>query len=380
LISFTTVVVEPIVPFFQMMFMFRRDARVWNVLENMMSERLRWGILGTGNIARQFCAGVLAAEKSVLTGVGSRSKESAEHFAGSFRIAASYDSYEKLLADPGIDAVYNSLPNSLHHRWTIAALEAGKHVLCEKPFAVNVAEATEMFEAARRHGRVVVEAFMYRCHPLIHAVKQSIDSGSIGELKMIRSSFCYRTTKIAGNVRFDQGLAGGSLMDVGCYCVNFSRHFAGGEPTRVNALAHFHQSGVDDRVVATMEFGNGVLAGFGCGMSSQADNTATLSGTEGYIEIPVPWKPPAAESTFVIARGIPPKMDGPSEGPSKGRGKDPAPRETIQVQARGELYGIEADAFADCVLHGKEPWISSADTLGNTRVLEMMQQQMRQSI
>jgi len=339
-----------------------------------MSNRLRWGILGTGNIARQFCAGVLSAQRSTLVAVGSRSGASAANFAKLHRIPSAYDSYEKLLTDPGVDAVYNSLPNSLHHRWTIAALEAGKHVLCEKPFAVDAHQAQEMFDVARRCGRLVVEAFMYRSHPLTRAVKKAVYEGAIGELKMIRSSFCYRTTKVTGNVRFDAGLAGGSLMDVGCYCINFSRLFAGCEPVQVGGSGHFHESGVDDRVVGTMEFPNGVLAGFACGMSSQADNTATLSGTEGFIEIPIPWKPPANDSIFIIARGTPPKMDGPMKSPGT------SPRETIRVPVQGDLYGIEADAFAAGVLDGAAPFITSADTLGNMRVLDQLQAEIRRRI
>jgi xylose dehydrogenase (NAD/NADP) len=339
-----------------------------------MSDRLRYGILGTGNIARQFCAGAMVAPRSMLAAVGSRSGESAASFARANRIAALYDSYEKLLTDPNVDAVYNSLPNSLHYEWTIAALNAGKHVLCEKPFAVNTAQSEEMFAVARKNGRLVVEAFMYRSHPLIHAVKKAVDDGAIGEVKMIRSSFCYRTNKIAGNVRFDASLAGGCLMDVGCYCINFSRFFAGVEPVRVQGSGHFHETGVDDRVVATMDFPNGILASFACGMSAHADNTATISGTEGYIEIPVPWKPPAPESVFVIARGAPPKMD----GPAKTTGAPP--RETVRVTAKGELYGIEADAFAACVLDGTAPWITPADTLGNMRVLDQIQADIRRTI
>jgi len=131
---------------------------------------------------------------------------------------------------------------------------------------------------------------------------------------------------------------------------------------------------VDDRVVAAMEFPNGILASFACGMSAQADNTATLNGTEGYIEIPVPWKPPTHESIFVIARGTPPKMDGPAKA------GDAPPRETVRVPVQGELYGIEADAFAQCVLDGKAPWIAPADTLGNMRVLDQIQADIRRSL
>jgi predicted dehydrogenase len=336
-----------------------------------MSQRLRWGILGTGNIARQFAAGVSSARRSALAAVGSRSVETAANFARANAIPAAHGSYEALLADPQVDAVYNSLPNNLHHRWTIAALEAGKHVLCEKPFAVDTAESMEMFDTARRCGRVVVEAFMYRSHPLTRAVQDAVNRGSIGQLTLIRSSFCYRTTKITGNVRFDPALAGGGLMDVGCYCINFSRVFSGCEPVRVCGSAHFHESGVDDRAVGAMEFPNGMLASFACGMSAQADNTAMLCGTEGYIEIPIPWKPPTDASLFVIARGTPPRMDG-------GKPVGPPIRETIRVPVDGDLYGIEADTFAGCVFDGEQPWITEADTIGNMRVLDQLRENFRQ--
>jgi predicted dehydrogenase len=331
-----------------------------------MSKPIRWGIMGTGNIARQFAAGVVSARRSLLAAVGSRSAESAQAFARAFQIPVAHGSYEGLLADPQVDAVYISLPNTMHHLWTIAALRAGKHVLCEKPFAVNTAEAQEMIDVAHQKGRVAIEAFMYRSHPLTLAVQQAAARGVIGEIKLIRTSFCYRTSKIAGNIRFDPHLAGGSLMDVGCYCINFSRLFAGCEPVRVQGSAHFHESGIDDLASAVMAFPNGILASFNCGMSAHADNTATLCGTDGYIEIPIPWKPPAPESIFVIARGTPPKMDGPVKPPAT------SPRETIRVQADGELYGIEADAFAGCVLDGDAPWITPADTLGNMRVLDQL--------
>src|SRR5690606_38140914 len=131
-------------------------------------------------------------------------------------IPRAHGSYEALLQDDTVDAIYLSLPNSMHHQWTIRALEAGKHVLCEKPFAMTHGQATEMFDAAEEHGRVLIEAFMYRCHPLTRAVKRALDAGEIGRLQIVRTSFCYKTRPIDGNVRFDPALGGGALMDTGC--------------------------------------------------------------------------------------------------------------------------------------------------------------------
>src|SRR5947209_12765150 len=153
-----------------------------------MSERLRWGVLGTGNIARQFCVGVAASGRCALAAVGSRSADSASTFAAAHRIPSVHGSYNGLLADPAVDAVYVSLPNTLHHEWTIKALRAGKHVLCEKPFAVSVAQAEEMFDVARQQGRVLIEGFMYRTHPLTAAVLETLRRGEIGHLQLIRTS------------------------------------------------------------------------------------------------------------------------------------------------------------------------------------------------
>ncbi|MGH7192223.1 MAG: Gfo/Idh/MocA family protein, partial [Candidatus Saccharimonadales bacterium] len=274
-----------------------------------MGTKLRWGILGTGNIARQFAAGVAASHRGTLAAVGSRDSTSAGSFARAFEIPQAFGSYDPLVQCRDVDVVYVALPNSLHHRWTIAALRAGKHVLCEKPIASNAAEASEMFDVARQAGRVLMEAFMYRSHPQTLAVLDAVRAGSIGELKLIRTSFCYRTKRIDGNIRFSRELAGGGLMDVGCYCINFSRLFARSEPTRVEVIGNVHETGVDHLVAGTLAFANGIVAGFTCGTTVQADNTAYLCGSEGFIEIPVPWKPPKENATFTIARATPPRMD-----------------------------------------------------------------------
>ena len=329
--------------------------------------QLCWGILGTGNIARQFADGVAGCPRTRIVAVGSRASETAQSFAEIRGISAAYGSYAQLIADPNVEAIYNSLPNNLHHEWTIKALRAGKHVLCEKPFAMNLREAREMFQVAREVGRVLVEAFMYRSHPLTHAVMDAVRAGEIGEIRLIRTSFCYRTTRME-NIRFNKALGGGGLMDIGCYCINFSRAFAGAEPSAVHAHAHFGKTGVDDVMSATMQFANGVLASFTCGMDLHANNTATICGTEGYIEIPVPWKPPQHRAEYVIARSTPPRMDNPG-------GKPPPPHESRFMDAAYELYGLEAEDFASTVLDGKPPAVSEADTLGNMAVLDGIREQ-----
>lgn len=335
-----------------------------------MSDRLRWGILGTGNIARQFTDGVKrTAQRSRIVAVGSRSTEAAKTFAQPREIPNVHGTYDALLADPEVDAIYNSLPNSLHHPWTIKALRAGKHVLCEKPFAMTCGEAEEMFDEASKAGRVLVEAFMYRSHPLTHAVIDAVRGGEIGELKLIRTSFCYRTNRVDTDIRFQRQMGGGGLMDVGCYCINFARLLAGEEPVQIHASAHMHERGVDDLVVATLTFPSGVVATLACGNRVHADNTAYVCGGDGYIEIPIPWKPPAQSATYTLARSTPPKMD------LAGGAQVRPPRETRTVDAGKELYALEADDFAAAVLDGKPPALTATDTLGNMAVLDEMRRQ-----
>jgi predicted dehydrogenase len=333
-----------------------------------MSDRLAWGILGTGNIARQFATGAAASRRTRLAAVGSRDAAKAAEFARAHGVSRAVGSYDALVADPEVQAVYNSLPNNLHHEWTIKALKAGKHVLCEKPFATSLAQAQEMFDVARRQGRVLIEAFMYRAHPLTHAIIEAVNSGAIGQVRLIRTSFCFKVNHWQGNIRFEPSLDGGVLMDVGVYCTNFARLFARSEPDHIHVVHHRHESGVDDVVAGTLAFPNGVLASFTCGMSVHADNAASICGSEGYIEIPVPWKPPTKGATFTIARSTPPRMEGAAV-------KGPPPRQTRSIDTDGELYGVEADAFAAAVLDGAPPFVTPEDTLGNQRVLDEMRRQ-----
>ncbi|MGC4033190.1 MAG: Gfo/Idh/MocA family oxidoreductase [Tepidisphaeraceae bacterium] len=327
--------------------------------------QIRWGILGTGNIARQFATGVRQSKTGVLAAVGSRTSESAIEFANRFGVARPHPTYEQLLADPDVDAIYVSLPNTMHHEWTIKALRAGKHVLCEKPLAVTVKEAEEMFAVARETGRVLIEAFMYRCHPQTLAVLQAVRGGAIGKVRYIRTSFCYRTTKIDGNIRFDKSLAGGALMDVGCYCLNFSRLIAGGEPIEAGAMFERGPGGVDVFATGAMRFDGGVSAGFVCAMNTQSDNAALVCGEEGWIRVPIPWKPSATTSGFVIERQTPPKQDATAIVKP--------PIERIDVSVSGDVYGIEADAFSDVLAGTSSPFVTEADSIGNLRLIERLQ-------
>jgi predicted dehydrogenase len=335
-----------------------------------MSSLLRWGILGTGNIAKQFAGGVATSKRCSVAVVGSRQESSARDFASKYAVPVSYGSYGEVLDDRNVDAVYISLPNSMHHEWTLEAIRAGKHVLCEKPIASNAVQAEEMFDAAQAKGVKLVEAFMYRSHPVTLAAVEQVRNGAIGQLKMVRTSFCYRTSKIAGNIRFDKKLYGGALMDIGCYCINLSRLLANQEPETMHAVGQLHLTGVDEMTSGILKFRNGVMASFTCGMSLQADNTAYISGNEGYIEIPVPWKPPQKQATYTIARSTPPKMDS-----ANATAAPTPPRQRFELDAPCDLFGLEADDFAATVLDNAPPRISRVDSIGNMRVLDELRQQ-----
>ncbi len=259
----------------------------------------------------------------------------------------------------------------MHHAWTIKALQAGKHVLCEKPIACSSTEAREMFDIAKQQGRVLVEAFMYRSHPQTRAVLAEVRGGAIGRVKLIRTSFCYNTKMIEGNVRFSPELVGGALMDIGCYCVDLARLITGRDPKTAHCIAHHGTTGVDEYACGVLEYGDGVLASFNCGMTVQTDNAALICGDDGYIRVPVPWKPPMKGAGYELDAMTPPRQDG---VPVKGREK-----RIVEVACDGALYGMEADDFAATVLEGRAPAMPWEDSLSNMRVLEALRRQIGQA-
>lgn len=329
-----------------------------------MTDQFRWGILGTGNIASQFAEDLKALPDHELVSVGSRSVDRAIAFCERFGGAA-VDSYDSVLDDPGIDAIYISLPNTLHAQWSRSALSAGHHVLCEKPLATSVAEARSMFAAAKKADRLLVEAFMYRCHPQTLAVLEAVRRGDIGQVTHIRTSFLYRTNTIDGNIRFDPDMAGGALMDVGCYCLDFSMLVGGAPIGRLHPIRREHERGVDVMTSAVAELANGVQASFVCGMDTHSDNAARISGTEGFLHISVPWKPRPDTAGYTLARGVPPRQDLAS-------GEKPvAPKpEFFKVQSSLPLFALEARAFARAARGETEPFMTEADSIRLAQSLE----------
>ncbi len=252
-----------------------------------MSEQVyRWGILGNAYIARQAVIPALQkADNTIVHALASRNPASAQKYAQETDIPNVVDGYAALLADPDIDAVYIPLPNNLHKPWAIKALEAGKHVLCEKPLALNATEAKAMAAAAEANNRLLMEAFMYRFHPRTKKIKQIVAAGEIGEPRLIHAAFCF-TLADANNIRFDPSMGGGALMDVGSYGVSVASSLAAAPVVGVKAQAQFGVTGVDLTTTALLEFENGCLATIHCSFASALQQTYSIIGTTGSIELP----------------------------------------------------------------------------------------------
>ena len=243
---------------------------------------LRLGILGTANIARSFVRAVADSTRVAVVAVASRDEAKAGGFAGEFAIARHFGSYQALLADPDIDAVYIPLPNSLHAEWSIAAVNAGKHVLCEKPLAATAAQARAMFDAARRNGVHLVEGYPYRAQPQTLKLREMLDAGVIGEVRLIQAAFGF-TLAAGENIRLNPQLAGGVLMDVGAYTVSLVRMAAKSLPIRVHAVARW-DGGVDRTLAATLEFASGLLAQINCSFDTCLHRQALIAGSNGVIQ------------------------------------------------------------------------------------------------
>ena len=247
----------------------------------------RFGILSTADINRKVIPGAKASDKVELIAVASRDQGKADAYAREWGIERAYGSYEALLEDPDVDAVYISLPNTLHREWSIRAVEAGKHVLCEKPFSRRAADVEEAFDAAERSGRLLSEAFMYRHNPQTARLSELVAEGAIGELRVVRSAFSYSLYD-AENIRLRTDVEGGSLMDVGCYCVSGSRLLAG-EPETVYGQAYIGPSGTDWAFAGSMRFPGDVLALFDCATCLPNRDELEAIGTEGSLFLDDPW-------------------------------------------------------------------------------------------
>ena len=339
------------------------------------SSVIRWGVLGAGAIAKAFVNGVAALDCAAVTAVGSRTLEKAEAFAEAAGItdARCHGSYEDLLADPGVDAVYIATPHPMHAHWAIRAAEAGKHILCEKPAALNHAEAMAALEAARVAGVFFMEAFKDRCHPQTHKLLELIAAGSIGAVRTIRVDFGFNADQWNGyqpeSRLFNPALGGGGILDVGCYPVEMARLIAGAasskpflNPTEVKAVGRVGDTGVDEWTAAVLKFENGVVAQVATGVRAQLENNCYIAGESGSITLPDPWlnSREGAETGRIILQNA----DG---------------RQEIEVPSEYSGFAYEIATASRAILAGQTqadaPAMTWDDSLGQMKTLDMWRAQ-----
>ncbi|HUO39106.1 MAG TPA: Gfo/Idh/MocA family oxidoreductase [Mycobacterium sp.] len=311
---------------------------------------LRIGILGAARIAPM--ALVTPARRNaevVVAAVAARDGSRARAFAAKHDIARVHDNYPALIADPGLDAVYNPLPNSLHGRWTRAALAAGKHVLCEKPFTANAAEARAIAELAAMSDRVVMEAFHYRYHPLVLRIEQIIASGELGRLERVEAAMCFPLPKFA-DIRYNYSLAGGSTMDAGCYAVHMARTFGGATPEVVSARAKLRDADIDRAMTAELRFASGHTGRVRCSLWSShvLQMSARVVGDRGELRVLNPVMPQLFHRLSVRSAG--------------GR--------RVEHFTHRASYAYQLDAFAGAVLRGEAVKTGPRDAVENMTVID----------
>ena len=312
-----------------------------------MSSRVKWGILSTADINRRVIPGAHASEKVDLVAVASRDQARADAYAREWEIPRAYGTYEDLLADPEVEAIYISLPNTLHVEWSIKALDAGKHVLCEKPFTRHPEEVDAAFDAAERNDRLLSEAFMYRHNPQTAKLVELIREGAIGELRLIRSAFSYGLYDHE-NIRLRTEVEGGALMDVGCYNVSGSR-LLGGEPERVWGEAWYGPSGTDWVFTGTLRFPGDVLATFDCATALVERDELEAVGNEGSLFLDDPWH--CLHPVIELRRD-----DG---------------VERIELEYE-DSYRLELENLSDAIRGEAELLLGREDALGQARALEAL--------
>jgi predicted dehydrogenase len=320
--------------------------------------KIRWGVLSTAAIGLDsVIPGMQGAELCDVVAIASRDRAKADDAAGRLGIPRAHGSYEDLLADPDVDAVYNPLPNHLHAEWTLKAAEAGKHVLCEKPLATTAAEAQEMVDGCRSAGVKLMEAFMYRLHPQWARVREIVASGRLGEVWAVQSAFSYRNVD-PGDIRNIAEYGGGGLLDIGCYTINASRMLFGGEPTRVEgSIRRDPRFGVDVLASALLEFGDR-QATFSCSTQLESDQRVHVTGTEGRLLVEIPFNIPPDRPTrlLVIAGGDPPV----------------APDTEVIEILPADQYGIQGQLFSQAVLDDTDVPTPPEDGVANLRVIEQV--------
>lgn len=308
---------------------------------------VKWGIISTADINGKLLAGAAASDEVEVVAVGSRDLERARAFADRHGIGRAYGSYEELLADAEVEAVYNPLPNTMHVDWSIKALEAGKHVLCEKPMDRDPAAVERAFDVADRTGMLLTEAFMWRHNPQTRKVVELLAEGVVGELRLVRSAFSYAKFD-ADNIRLRTDVQGGGLMDVGCYCVSGSRTLVGAEPETVSGHAYFGPTGTDWVFAGVLRFPGDVLATFDCGTSLAPRDELEAIGTEGALFLDDPWH---CRTPVIEVR------------------RDGATVERIEVPFE-DSYRLELEDLGRAIREGGRPLLGREDAVAQARVID----------
>lgn len=315
---------------------------------------IAWGVLSTARIGARLIEAARKTDAADIVAVASRNSAAAEQFADAHGIARAHGSYEALIADPEVEAVYIPLPNSMHVEWTKRALEAGKHVLCEKPMDRRPTQVERAFDLAEKRGLVLSEAFMWRHNPQTARLRALLDEGAIGAVRLVRAAFSFMLTREV-DVRLDPELHGGGLMDVGCYCVSGARFVVGGEPLRVSAEVVNGPTGVDMRLTGLLRFEGDVLATIDCGLDLPSRSELEISGTEGRIVLTDPWH--CIDPAIVVERGY--------------------DRETVAVEA-ADSYTLELEDMAAAIGGERAPLLGRADAVGQARVIQALYRSARE--
>jgi xylose dehydrogenase (NAD/NADP) len=312
-----------------------------------MSATVSWGFISTANINDKLLAGAAESDRVDVIAVASRDAARAEAYARERGIEGAYGSYEELLADADVEAVYISLPNSLHVEWSVRALEAGKHVLCEKPLSRRAADVERAFDVAEESGRLLMEAFMYRHNPQTARLKELVDGGAIGRLRLVRAAFSFPLAD-AENVRLNPSLDGGGLMDVGCYCVSGLR-LLGGEPEQVYGEQVLGESGVDELFTGAMRFPDNVLAQFDSGLVLPERDELEAIGEGGSLVLDDPWHCKRRVIELRTAGGV----------------------EEIAVE-QADSYRLQLENMSDAIRGEAEPLLGRQDAVGQARAIEAL--------
>lgn len=334
---------------------------------------LNWGVIGPGGIAHVFCNGMRFTDTGQIHAVASRTESRASEFANNFGIPRHYGSYEALLMDDDIDAVYISTIHPYHAEWVIKAAEAKKHILVEKPISINHANAASMVEAARENDVFLMEAFMYRCHPQIQRMVELIQEGEIGEVRFIRASFGFQAGFNPDSRLFNREMGGGGILDVGCYTASMARKIAGAaankpflNPISVKANGKVGPTGVDHIAAATLKFENEIIAEITTAVECNIGSRVTIYGSGGTIDIPQPWLPSSpcrgSRTPLPLDTTFPPSkivLNSNQRGSSE-----------ITVEVDRDLFTYEADTVAAHIADRQAPLISWNDTLGNMQLLD----------